>query len=130
MRVGVGQEHGFFGLVMVGVYSNADLAANYGAGTVAVLPRATNGQLAAASDTVGSDTTGLADLAQLLARRPQEREAPLHIFDIAGDRVVENAYWIVFSNLALVPVAFPLIVMTRGFAVDSLRSSACRSTGK
>ena len=44
------------------------------------------------------------------------------IFDIAGDRVVENAYWIVFSNLSLVPVAFPLIVMTRGFAVDSLRS--------
>lgn len=44
------------------------------------------------------------------------------IFDIAGDRVVENAYWIVFANLQLVPVAFPLIVMTRGFAVDSLRS--------
>lgn len=44
------------------------------------------------------------------------------IFDIAGDRVVENAYWIVFAHLQLVPVAFPLIVMTRGFAVDSLRS--------
>ena len=44
------------------------------------------------------------------------------IFDIAGDRVVENAYWIVFAHLNLVPVAFPLIVMTRGFAVDSLRS--------
>jgi hypothetical protein len=29
VQVGVGQEHGFFGLVMVGVYSNADLAANY-----------------------------------------------------------------------------------------------------
>lgn len=44
------------------------------------------------------------------------------VFDIAGDRVVENAYWIVFAHLGLVPVAFPLIVMTRGFAVDSLRS--------
>jgi CDP-diacylglycerol--glycerol-3-phosphate 3-phosphatidyltransferase len=44
------------------------------------------------------------------------------IFDIAGDRVVENAYWIAFAHLGLVPVAFPLIVMTRGFAVDSLRS--------
>jgi CDP-diacylglycerol--glycerol-3-phosphate 3-phosphatidyltransferase len=44
------------------------------------------------------------------------------VFDIAGDRVVENAYWIVFAHLHLVPVAFPLIVMTRGFAVDSLRS--------
>jgi hypothetical protein len=29
VEVGIGQEHGFFGLVMVGVYSNADLAANY-----------------------------------------------------------------------------------------------------
>ena len=29
VQVGVGQEHGFFGLVMVGVYSNADMAANY-----------------------------------------------------------------------------------------------------
>ena len=44
------------------------------------------------------------------------------VFDIAGDRVVENAYWIVFAHLGLVPVAFPLIVMTRGFAVDTLRS--------
>jgi CDP-diacylglycerol--glycerol-3-phosphate 3-phosphatidyltransferase len=44
------------------------------------------------------------------------------VLDIAGDRVVENAYWIVFAHLGLVPVAFPLIVMTRGFAVDSLRS--------
>lgn len=44
------------------------------------------------------------------------------VFDIAGDRVVENAYWIAFAHLGLVPVAFPLIVMTRGFAVDSLRS--------
>lgn len=46
------------------------------------------------------------------------------VIDIAGDRVVENAYWIVFAHLQLVPVAFPLIVMTRGFAVDSLRSLA------
>jgi CDP-diacylglycerol--glycerol-3-phosphate 3-phosphatidyltransferase len=51
------------------------------------------------------------------------------IFDIAGDRVVENAYWIVFAHLGLVPIAFPLIVMTRGFAVDSLRSLDY-STGK
>lgn len=29
VEVGVGQENGFFGLMMVGVYSNADLAANY-----------------------------------------------------------------------------------------------------
>ncbi len=29
VREGVGQERGFFGLLLVGVYSNADLAANY-----------------------------------------------------------------------------------------------------
>jgi hypothetical protein len=29
VRVGVGQEHGFYGEALVGVYSNADLAANY-----------------------------------------------------------------------------------------------------
>lgn len=44
------------------------------------------------------------------------------VLDIAGDRVVENAYWIAFAHLGLVPVALPLIVMTRGFLVDSLRS--------
>jgi CDP-diacylglycerol--glycerol-3-phosphate 3-phosphatidyltransferase len=44
------------------------------------------------------------------------------VFDIAGDRVVENAYWVVFAHLGLVPVAFPLIVLTRGFLIDSLRS--------
>lgn len=44
------------------------------------------------------------------------------IFDIAGDRIVENALWIAFSNLGLVPVAAPLLVMTRGFVVDGIRS--------
>ncbi|MFL5761595.1 MAG: CDP-alcohol phosphatidyltransferase family protein [Thermomicrobiales bacterium] len=44
------------------------------------------------------------------------------MFDIAGDRVVENALWIVFAELQLVPVWVPLLVMTRGFLVDGLRS--------
>jgi CDP-diacylglycerol--glycerol-3-phosphate 3-phosphatidyltransferase len=44
------------------------------------------------------------------------------MFDIAGDRVVENALWIVFAELQLVPVWIPLLVMTRGFLVDGLRS--------
>lgn len=44
------------------------------------------------------------------------------VFDIAGDRVAENALWIIFADLDLIPVWVPLMVMTRGFLVDGLRS--------
>lgn len=44
------------------------------------------------------------------------------VFDIAGDRIVENALWVVFADLNLLPVWIPLLVMTRGFVVDGLRS--------
>jgi CDP-diacylglycerol--glycerol-3-phosphate 3-phosphatidyltransferase len=44
------------------------------------------------------------------------------VFDIAGDRIVENALWIVFAHLQLIPVWVPLLVMTRGFIVDGIRS--------
>jgi CDP-diacylglycerol---glycerol-3-phosphate 3-phosphatidyltransferase len=44
------------------------------------------------------------------------------MFDIAGDRVVENALWIVFADLSLIGVWVPLLVMTRGFLVDGLRA--------
>lgn len=43
------------------------------------------------------------------------------ILDIAGDRVVENALWIVFAHLGLIGVWAPLLVMTRGFFVDTMR---------
>jgi CDP-diacylglycerol---glycerol-3-phosphate 3-phosphatidyltransferase len=43
------------------------------------------------------------------------------ILDIAGDRVVENAFWIVFAPLGLIGVWAPLVVITRGFFVDALR---------
>ncbi len=44
------------------------------------------------------------------------------IFDIAGDRIVENALWVVFADLKVIPVWIPLMVLTRGFLVDGLRS--------
>ncbi len=44
------------------------------------------------------------------------------VFDIAGDRIVENALWIIFADLGLLPIWVPLMVMTRGFLVDGLRS--------
>lgn len=44
------------------------------------------------------------------------------VFDIAGDRVVENSLWVIFADLELVPVWVPLLVLTRGFIVDSMRA--------
>lgn len=44
------------------------------------------------------------------------------VLDIAGDRVVENALWIVFAHLGMIGVWAPLMVMTRGFFVDTMRS--------
>ncbi len=44
------------------------------------------------------------------------------VFDIAGDRIVENALWLIFADLDLIPVWIPLMVLTRGFLVDGLRS--------
>ncbi len=44
------------------------------------------------------------------------------VFDISGDRIVENALWIIFSDLGLLPVWVPLLVLSRGFIVDGLRS--------
>ena len=44
------------------------------------------------------------------------------VFDIAGDRVVENALWVVFADLNVIPIWVPLLVLTRGFLVDGVRS--------
>jgi CDP-diacylglycerol--glycerol-3-phosphate 3-phosphatidyltransferase len=45
------------------------------------------------------------------------------IFDIVGDRIVENVMWIVFADLDIVPVWVPIMVVSRGFLVDGLRSA-------
>lgn len=49
------------------------------------------------------------------------------VFDIASDRVVENALWIAFAHMQLIPVWIPLLVMTRGFLIDGLRSMGLSS---
>ena len=46
------------------------------------------------------------------------------VVDIAGDRIVENAYWVVFANLGVISVWFPLLQIARSFTVDALRSLA------
>lgn len=44
------------------------------------------------------------------------------VFDILGDRIVENALWVVFADLELIPIWVPLLALSRGFIVDGLRS--------
>jgi len=51
------------------------------------------------------------------------------VLDIAGDRVIENALWVVFADLQLIGVWAPLVVLTRSFVVDCMRSVAL-SEGK
>ncbi|MCS7050480.1 MAG: CDP-alcohol phosphatidyltransferase family protein [Thermomicrobium sp.] len=63
----------------------------------------------------------------IVARRRGESTVFGAVFDIAGDRVVENALWIVFADLGLIGVWAPLLVMTRGFLVDGLRSVALQA---
>jgi len=46
------------------------------------------------------------------------------LFDIAGDRVVENVLWIYFAVVHLVPFWVPMIVIGRGFVTDLIRSMA------
>jgi len=44
------------------------------------------------------------------------------VFDILGDRIVENALWVIFADLDLIPIWVPLLVITRSFVIDGLRS--------
>lgn len=57
-----------------------------------------------------------------VARKFNEASKIGSIIDILGDRIVENAYWIVFAIYGWVGMWVPLIVMTRSFVTDTLRS--------
>jgi CDP-diacylglycerol--glycerol-3-phosphate 3-phosphatidyltransferase len=46
------------------------------------------------------------------------------LLDIAGDRIVESAYWIFFAWKGLFSYWIPVIVVTRGFLTDLIRSAA------
>lgn len=46
------------------------------------------------------------------------------VLDIAIDRVVENALWIVFAHLQMVPVWIPLVFIIRSFVIDGMRGFA------
>lgn len=57
-----------------------------------------------------------------VARKRNETSTFGAVFDIAGDRIVENVLWIIFADLDLIPIWVPLLVISRGFIVDGLRS--------
>ncbi len=57
-----------------------------------------------------------------VARRRRSTSPFGAVFDIAGDRVVENVLWVVFADIGVVPIWVPLLVITRGILVDGLRS--------
>ena len=57
-----------------------------------------------------------------VARRYNETGPLGAAFDIAGDRIAENVLWVVFADLGLIPIWVPLLMLSRGFLVDSLRA--------
>jgi len=49
------------------------------------------------------------------------------LFDIVGDRIVEAVLWIYFAIAGMVSLWVPMIVITRGFLTDSVRTVAFQS---
>jgi len=59
-----------------------------------------------------------------LARSRGEASLLGSVLDIAADRSVEYALWVVFAHLRLISVVIPLLVLVRGTFVDAIRSVA------
>ncbi|MBN1483552.1 MAG: CDP-alcohol phosphatidyltransferase family protein [Chloroflexia bacterium] len=60
----------------------------------------------------------------LVARRTGQVSKLGSALDIAMDRLVEFVLWVCFSDLGLIPVWVPLVVITRGMITDAVRSYA------
>ena len=60
----------------------------------------------------------------VVARAMNEQSKFGSVFDILGDRVVEDLYWIAFAVIGWVGVWVPMVVVTRGILTDGLRSIA------
>jgi len=56
-----------------------------------------------------------------LARKLNQTTKFGSIFDIAGDRIIEITFWMVFADLKLIPVWVPVVIFTRGILTDSIR---------
>jgi CDP-diacylglycerol--glycerol-3-phosphate 3-phosphatidyltransferase len=57
-----------------------------------------------------------------VARRTGQASDMGALIDITGDRIVENVYWIYFATAGLVSVWVPIVVITRGFLTDTIRT--------
>lgn len=55
-----------------------------------------------------------------VARKRNEASAFGARFDIAADRIIENAFWIYFACHSLIPCWLPILVVSRGVLTDSL----------
>lgn len=62
----------------------------------------------------------------LIARRTGKVSLSGSVLDIAADRVYELVLWVSFADLRVIPVAIPLIVITRTVLTDSIRSLGVR----
>src|SRR5438105_3788559 len=60
----------------------------------------------------------------MVARGRGEVNATGAVVDIAGDRIVENVYWVVMAHIGLLSVWFPLVMLVRSFTVDAVRTLA------
>lgn len=59
-----------------------------------------------------------------IARRYGETSRQGAVFDILGDRIVENVLWIYFACVGEFPFWIPIIVITRDVVVDNIRGQA------
>jgi len=59
-----------------------------------------------------------------VARKFHEESKLGAVLDIMSDRIVENAYWVLFAVMGWLSIVFPLIALTRGFITDAIRSVA------
>lgn len=59
-----------------------------------------------------------------VARKRNECTKLGSVLDILADRIVENAYWVVFAVLGWIGAWIPILVLSRGMITDSLRSIA------
>jgi phosphatidylglycerophosphate synthase len=57
-----------------------------------------------------------------IARRRQKSSLIGSVLDIAADRVYELVLWVALADLGAIPVAIPIIVITRTTLTDALRS--------
>jgi CDP-diacylglycerol--glycerol-3-phosphate 3-phosphatidyltransferase len=60
----------------------------------------------------------------IVARYFKEESEVGGMLDIAVDRIVENCFWIYFTARGILPVWIPMLVISRGFLTDGVRSVA------